>query len=290
MDALSIKNLNKSFKSFALKDININLPKGYILGYVGQNGAGKTTTIKLIMNFLKRDSGSIEVFGKEYKDNETCYKEMIGYIADECYFPEIFTAEDILKINKDFYKTFDQKKFVSMLDEWNIPKNKKIKDFSKGMKVKLCFACVFARETKLLILDEATSGLDPVMRDEILDMIQKYIEDGEKSVIFSSHIESDIEKIADYVYFIDDGKIILNDTKDDILENHMIIKGGKDEISSDIKKRVVGYEVNNVCFRALIRTDDKKYFSDNFLYEKPNIEDIVVLYIKGLKNKKKEGA
>ncbi|WP_244834722.1 ABC transporter ATP-binding protein [Clostridium sp. BJN0001] len=282
MNALDIKNLNKKFKNFSLKDIEIELPKGYILGYVGQNGSGKTTTIKLIMNFLKMDSGIIKVFGKEYSENESEYKNMIGYIADECYFPENLTTKDILKINKGFYKEFDEKKYNSMLSKWKIPKDKKIKDFSKGMKVKLSFASVFSRKTKLLILDEATSGLDPVVRDEILKMIQDYIEDGEKSVIFSSHIESDIEKIADYIYFIDDGKIILNGVKDDILENHMIIKGGSSEMTSEIKEKVIGYEINDVCFRALIKTDDKKYFSNNFLYEKPNVEDIVVLYIKGL--------
>ncbi|WP_243156271.1 ABC transporter ATP-binding protein [Clostridium sp. C2-6-12] len=199
MNALEIKNLSKKLKGFSLKNINLELPKGYILGYIGQNGAGKTTTIKLIMNQLKPDSGEIRVFGKEYEDDEAGYKDMIGFIGDECYFPICFTLKDIVNMLKDFYSSFDEIKFREYAERWDLPYKKKIKDFSKGMKAKLAFASVLSRDTKLLLLDEPTSGLDPVVRSEVLELLQEYISDGERSVIFSTHIMSDLEKITDYL-------------------------------------------------------------------------------------------
>ncbi|AOR24634.1 ABC transporter ATP-binding protein [Clostridium taeniosporum] len=284
MNALEIKNLNKKFKDFSLKDINLILPKGYILGYVGQNGAGKTTTIKLIMQQLRADSGEISVFGKKYKGNEIIFKDMIGFIGDECYFPSCFKMKDVINTLKDFYSSFNIDKFNHYIDSWELPKDKKIKDFSKGMKIKLTFASIFARKTRLLILDEPTSGLDPVIRSEILDLLQEYIEDGEKSVLFSTHIISDLEKIADYIFFINKGKMMFNDTKDSILEKYLIVKGGKEDLTSNIKEKLVGYKESNVGFKGLIYAEDRKYLNDELLIEKPSIEEIIIFYI----NKGKE--
>ena len=283
MYALEIKKLNKKFSNFSLQDINLKLPKGYILGYIGQNGAGKTTTIKLIMEQLKRDSGEITVFEKKYSDDNISFKEIIGFIADECYFPESFKAKDIINTFKGFYKTFDEVKFKRYMERWNLPYDKKIKDFSKGMKMRLMFASVLSRETKLLILDEPTSGLDPVIRDEILELLQEYISDGEKSVLFSTHIMSDLEKIADYLYFIDNGKIIFNDIKDNILENYLLVKGGVEDLTLDIKEKLVGYKKSSIRFEGLIYSKDKKYIGNDLLYEKPSIDDIVVFHINGVK-------
>jgi ABC-2 type transport system ATP-binding protein len=283
MNALEITNLNKDLGSFKLQNINLDLPKGYILGYIGQNGAGKTTTIKLIMEHLKKDSGRITVFGKEFKDNEFEFRDIIGFIADENYFPASFKANDIIATLKDFYPSFDEEKFKAYMLRWELPLDKKIKDFSKGMQMKLMFASVLARKTKLLILDEPTSGLDPVIRDELLEILQEYIQDGEKSVLFSTHIMSDLEKIADYLYFINKGKCIFNDTKDNVMENYLIVKGGNEDLTPEIKAKLIGFKKSPIGFEGLIFLKNKNYMSSKMLLEKPCIDDIVVFHILGSK-------
>ena len=283
MNALEIRNLNKDLKGFSLKNIDLELPKGYILGYIGQNGAGKTTTIKLIMNQLKRDSGEIKVFGKEYEDDEVGYKDMIGFIGDECYFPTCFTLKDVINTLKDFYTSFDETKFKEYAEKWNLPHKKKIKEFSKGMKAKLAFASVLSRETKLLLLDEPTSGLDPVVRSEVLEILQDYIADGEKSVIFSTHITSDLEKITDYLYFINKGKKVFYDTTENILENHLIVKGGAEDLNEEVKDKLIGYKATHIGFEGLIYSKDREYLDENLLFEKPSMDNIVVFYINGVR-------
>lgn len=283
MNALEIKNLNKSFEGFYIKNINLELPKGYIVGYIGQNGAGKTTTIKLIMNQIKKDSGEIKIFGKEYDEDEAGYKDMIGFIGDECYFPTCFTLKDVIKTLKDFYSSFDETKFKKYTEEWQLPYKKKIKEFSKGMKVKLAFASVLSRDTKLLLLDEPTSGLDPVIRSEILEILQDYIADGERSVLFSTHITSDLEKITDYLFFINRGEKVFNDTTEKVLEDHLLVKGGIDDLTEEIKEKLIGYKSSNYGFEGLINSKDKQYINENLLLEKPSMDEIIVFYISGMR-------
>ena len=283
MNALEIKKLNKIFNGFSLKNINLELPKGYILGYIGQNGSGKTTTIKLIMNQLKKDSGEIKIFGKEYEDDEVKYKDMIGFIGDECYFPTCFTLKDVINTLKDFYDSFDEVKFREYAEKWELPYKKKIKEFSKGMKVKLSFASVLSRDTKLLLLDEPTSGLDPVVRSEVLEILQEYISDGERSVIFSTHIMSDLEKITDYLYFINEGEKVFYDTTENVLENHLVVKGGIEDLKTEVKEKLIGYKSSNIGFEGLIYSEDKEYLAENLLFEKPSMDDIVVFYINGVR-------
>lgn len=283
MYALEIKDLNKNFGTFNLENINLELPQGYILGYVGQNGAGKTTTIKLILEHLKSDSGEISVFGKRFSDDEVGFKDTIGYIADECYFPGCFTIKDVKNSLMSFYQSFDEQKFTSYMKKWGLIGKKKIKDFSKGMKIKLMFASVLSRETKLLLLDEPTSGLDPVVRSEILELLQDYISDGKRSVLFSTHIMSDLEKIADYLYFIDEGKIIFHDTKDKVLDDFLLIKGGNFDLTTEVKEKLIGYKKSNIGFEGLIHVEDSKFLEEDLLVEKPSIEDIVVFHINGLR-------
>lgn len=283
MYALEIKELNKSLGTFSLKNINLKLPEGYILGYVGQNGAGKTTTIKLIMDQLKPDRGEITVFDEKYRGNEIIYKNNIGYIADECYIPGCFTLKDVIANFKNFYPSFDEIKFNSYVKRWDLPQKKKVKDYSKGMKMKLMIASALSRETKLLILDEPTSGLDPVIRSEILEELQEYISDGKKSVLFSTHIMSDLEKIADYLCFINKGEVIFNDTKDNILEKYLLVKGGVKDLTEEIKEKLIGYKKSSVGFEGLIDSIDNKYIGDNLLVEKPSVDDIVIFHISGLR-------
>lgn len=286
-DILKVENLNKQYAGFALRDISFSLPKGYIMGYIGQNGAGKTTTLNLITGMCKGDSGRIMVNGITYKEDPIMYKESVGYIGDESYFPANMKIKEIRDILKSFYSDFRLEEFNQKVKKWNLPENKKIADFSRGMKVKLMFAAVFARDTKLLILDEATNGLDTVMRADILKLLQEYIADGERSVLFSTHILSDLEQIADYIFFINDGRQILYDMKDEILENFLLVKGDYDDIDQNLQKDLIGVEKNQFGFEAILSADKAGLLSQKFVLEKPDIDQIVIHYIRDIQQKEK---
>ena len=281
MYAIEIEGLSKKFDNFTLDNINIRLPKGYIMGYVGQNGAGKTTTIKLITEQFKHNIGKIKVLGKEYKENPSEYKQSIGFVSDDFYFPNDFTINIIEKVLIDFYPSFNVDKFSQFIEKWQLPRDKKVMEFSKGMKIRLMFSSVLSRDTKVLILDEATSGLDPVVRQEILEILQDYIKDGEKSVLFSTHIMDDLEKIADFVCFIDKGKIILNAMKDEILESFTIIKGEEKDLSKSLSEKVIGMTSTSVGFEALISSEDLNLTNSNLIIERPTIDKIVIFHIQG---------
>ena len=283
MNILEVRGMNKEFKEFKLKDISFNLEPGYIMGYVGQNGAGKTTTINLINHLKTQDSGEVKVNGISYEDNPVLYKEYIGYIGDESYFPEQFTVKNVRSTLKDFYKTFDERVFDDYVDKWKLTGNKKIGELSRGMKVKLMFAGVLSRDTKILILDEATNGLDPVMRSEVLEILQDYISDGKRSVLFSTHILNDLEQIADYIFFIDNGEKVMFDAKDELLEKFLLVKGGREDITKELDDKLIGKSETSIGFQGLIKSDDAVFANKNLLLEKPSIDEIVVRYIKNMK-------
>lgn len=280
MNILEVRNLNKTYKDFQLKDVNLTIPKGYIMGFVGQNGAGKTSTINLINHICKCDSGSIKIDGISYADDPVRYKESIAYVGDECYFTKGLKVKNVKQTLKEFYPTFDSEKFDSLIEKYNLPINKNIINFSRGMKVKLMFATVFSRDAKLLILDEATNGLDPVVREELMGELQKYIENGERSILFSTHVLSDLEEIADYITFIDNGRIILQKPKDEMLEEYMIIKGDYSNLTEQQKKYLIGVENKNYGFEALIESNNAQNFDGQFVFEKPNVSQIMLHTIK----------
>ena len=223
-----VQNLCKQFEDFSLDNVSFKVPKGRIVGFIGENGAGKSTTINLILNELSKDSGQIQVFGIDH--TIPTVKENIGVVFDECNFHDVFTAADIEKILKGIYKTWDSNLFSQYLKKFKIPTKKTIGTFSKGTKMKLSIICAMAHRPKLLILDEATTGLDPVVRDEVLDLFWEFIQDEECSIFFSSHITSDIQKIADYVILIHQGKIIFEEQKDNLVYNYGVVKCGKGKI------------------------------------------------------------
>ncbi len=281
--SLAIEGLTKKIGDFTLQNISFELPKGYILGYVGQNGAGKTTTIKLIMSMLKPDMGRITVNGREFLDNEFEYKNSIGYISEKCFFPEEFTLKDIEDTLISFYPSFNQSKYKKLSEQWELPYRKKIKEFSRGMQVRTMFAAVLARDTKLLLLDEATSGLDPVVRSDILELIQDYIADGERSVLFSTHIMSDLEQVADYIYFLDKGKMVINATKDELTEQYVLVKGGMEDLHNELEKKLIGTKKTRVGFEGLLSVEYMDYIGRHHVIEKPTIEQIIVLHIKEIR-------
>lgn len=274
---LKIKDLNKEFKNFKLKNISFNLEPGYIMGFIGPNGAGKTTTIKLIMNLIKRDSGSIEIFGLDNKAFERKIKERIGFVYDESHFYEDLTIKQMKNIVAPFYKEWNEKIFKEYIDRFSLDLNSKIKTLSKGMKMKFSLSLALSHNADLIIMDEPTSGLDPVFRREMLDILYDVIQDENKSIFFSTHITTDLEKIADYITFINDGEIVFSSPKDEVLEKYKVIKGGREILTSETRSEFIGIRETNVGFEALTDNEGKikKLFKDKVLIEKPSLEDIM---------------
>jgi ABC-2 type transport system ATP-binding protein len=285
MNILEIENLSKHYKGFSLKNIQLIIPAGYIFGFVGQNGAGKTSTINMINHICKYQQGTIKVNGITYDEDPVKYKESIAYVGDESYFTKGLKIKTVKKTLKDFYKTFDEDKFDSLIQRYGLPTNKKIDDFSRGMKVKLMFACVFSRDSKLMILDEATNGLDPVVRDELLSDLQAYIEDGQRSILFSTHVLSDLEEIADYIAFIDNGEILLDKSKDEMLEDYLVVKGDVSELTREQKQYIIGLEEKTYGFEGIIKSEDVEKLGGKFTYDKPEIAQIMLHSIKDRRNR-----
>lgn len=281
---LEIKKLNKTYNRFKLKNINFELPKGMIMGLIGENGAGKTTTIKSILNIIKIDSGEIKIFDKDSRRYEKEIKEDIGVVLDDSFLSEYLAPVDIDKIMKKIYKNWDKELYFKYLKDFKLPENKISKEFSSGMKMKLKIAVALSHHPKLLILDEPTSGLDPVARNEILDIFQDFIQDEEKSILVSTHITSDLEHIADYITFINEGEILFTKTRDELLENYGIVKCSGEEFSKIDKKDYLKYKKNRYEYDVLVENKfefKKKY--ETSIIDKSTIEDIMVIYIKGEK-------
>ncbi|AKA72375.1 ABC transporter ATP-binding protein [Clostridium scatologenes] len=281
---LEIKNLRKEYKGFTLENISFNLEKGFIMGFIGPNGAGKSTTIKLIMNLIKRNSGEIKIFGLDNIKYEKDIKQRIGFVYDENYFYEELNLTEMKNIIAPFYKNWDNKTFDRYISDFNLPIKKKIKELSKGMKMKYSLAIALSHGAEFIIMDEPTSGLDPIFRSEMLDILYSIIQDENKGILFSTHITTDLEKVADYITFLNNGKIIFSDTKDNILENYSIIKGDKSLLDSDTKKEFIGIRENSFGFEALTNKTEniKKLFENNALIEKATLEDIMVYTVKGV--------
>ena len=282
---IEIKSLKKKYDDkFELGEIDITIPKGVIVGLIGENGAGKTTLIKLMLNIIKSDNGEIKIFGKDNKRKEKEIKEDIGVVLDNMFFPELLNAKDINNSMKDIYKNWDSKLYFSYLKEFDLPDNKSLKSMSKGMRKKLEIATALAHKPKLLILDEPTSGLDPVIRNEVLDIFQKFIEDEEHGVLLSTHITSDLEHIADEIIFIDKGKKVLQKSRDEIIDNYGILKCDIDYFSNIDKKDIITYKKTKYAYEILV--DDKEKTSKKYpscVIDKITLEDLMVLVIKGEK-------
>ena len=282
---IDIKNLKKKYDDkFELGKIDISIPKGVIVGLIGENGAGKTTLIKSMLNIIKIDSGEIKIFGKDYKKEEKEIKEDIGVVLDNMFFPELLNAKDINNAMKDVYKNWDSELYFSYLKEFDLPDNKPLKSMSKGMRKKLEIVAAISHKPKLLILDEPTSGLDPVVRSEVLEIFQKFIEDEEHSILLSTHITSDLEHIADEIIFIDKGKKVLQKSRDEIIDNYGILKCDIDYFSNIDKKDIIAYKKTKYAYEILVNDKEqasKKYH--NCVIDKITLEDLMLLVIKGEK-------
>lgn len=279
-NAIEINGLTKKYDGFTLDNVSFNVPKGSIMGFIGQNGAGKTTTIRSLLNIIKTDGGEIRLLGLDHVKDEYAVKERIAVVFDELPFHDSFTGEALSRMFTGLYGAWDREKFFGLCDRFGLPVKKKLSKFSKGMKMKMQIAAALSHNAELLIMDEATTGLDPVVRNEILDIFREYLMDGDRSILMSSHITSDLEKIADSVTFIDRGKILLTGYKDDVLDTHAMIKCTKAEYADIAPGDYVSARVND--YGAELLTSDraaaeKKY--SGAAIEKTTLEEIMLFYV-----------
>lgn len=280
--AIEVRNLTKEYENFKLENVSFNVGKGTIMGFIGENGAGKSTTIKAILNLIKKDNGLITVLGKEINRNEKGIKNELGIVLNDGNFNEKLNVKAINKIMKNIYKRWDDDVFYKYIEKFNIDTSKKIEEFSKGMKMKLSIAIALSHKAKILILDEATSGLDPVARDEVLDILMEFIQNEENSILMSSHITSDLEKIADYITFIHNGKIIFSENKDKLIYDMGVVKCTENQFKTiEVQDRMF-YKKGIFNYEVLIDNRDefsKKYPS--LVINNSNLEEIMLFYIKG---------
>lgn len=280
---IEIEKLVKNYDSkFELNIEKLEIESGMIIGLIGENGAGKTTFLKSLLNMIPVNHGNIKIFGKDIKLEENFIKEEIGLVLDNMFFPEILTPKDIDLVMKDIYKNWDSNIYDQYLSNFQLPKSKMIKNFSKGMRKKLEIATALSHHPKLLILDEATSGLDPVVRGEVLDIFLDFIQDEDHTILFSTHITSDLEHIADYIVFLDKGKILLNENRDEVMDGYGILKCDKNSFPEIAKEDIICYRKNSYDYEILIKDRDKmKKKYKKFVVDKVTIEKMMVLMIKG---------
>ena len=255
MNALEINELCKSYDSFSLDHVNLTLPSGCIMGLIGENGAGKSTTIKLILDMIKRDSGSVTILGRDNGDNITLTKEDLGVVLDEVGISGSLTGKNIDRIMKNTYKNWDSGVFRDYLKRFSLPEDKKFKDFSRGMKMKMGLAIALSHNPKLLILDEATSGLDPVVRDEVIDIFCDFTRNENHAILISSHIVSDLEKICDYIAFLHKGHILLCQERDRLYEQYVIIRCDEKALADIPSSAVIGKKSSGYGVEAIVDRD-----------------------------------
>lgn len=278
MNAVEMRHVEKNYGQFQIRDLNLCLPSGYIMGLIGENGAGKSTTIKMILNLIRMDQGEIRVFGEKNEDSPADSKEEIGIVLDESQFPEGVTVEQVNKIMKSIYKKWDEEEFYRLTDYFSLPRKKKrFKEFSRGMQRKLSIAVAMAHNAKLLILDEPTSGLDPVVRDEILDLFNDFTRDENHSILISSHIVGDLEKLCDYVAFIQKGRLIICEEKDQLLESYGILKCSEEELAELDEQAVAGVRDYGYGVEALV---EKCRLPEGYQTEATSLEDIIIFLSK----------
>jgi len=282
MLALEVKNLNKSYEKFHLKDVSFELEQGYIMGFIGSNGAGKTTTLKSILNMIQTESGSISVLGQNFTEHEIALKQDIGYAFGGVDFYTKKKVKQVTNAIKRFYKNWNQETYDTYLKRFNLDPDKKIAELSEGMKIKYNLTIALSHQAKLFILDEPTSGLDPVARDNLLELFQELVEDGERSILFSTHITTDLEKCADFITYINGGKIIASGNKDDFMNKYRLLSGTKEQLAL-VKDKMLAHKINSFGFTGLIETELVPK-TEGLIIEKPSLEDIMIYHAKKEEN------
>lgn len=278
-DSIVIENLTRKFPGFVLDNVSFTVPRGSIVGFVGKNGAGKTTTLKLILNLMRRDSGSIRVFGLDNRKDERKIKADVGVVFEDVRFHDILSPKELEPVLGGLYANWDKELFEQYLKRFSLPESRKIKDYSKGMRMKLSIAAALAHRPKLLLLDEATSGLDPIVRSEILDIFLDFIQDEEHSILFSSHITSDLEKVADYITFLHEGKVVFSKSKDELLYDYGVLKCGAAEARQVSPEDIIRRRDGAFGCEMLVKGRERiaaKY--RDMVLDHTTIEDIMLFY------------
>lgn len=284
-NTLEITNLSKKYGDFQLDKVSFSLPTGYVMGLIGPNGAGKTTIIKTIMNLVMKQSGQIKLFGKDHKEHEIEAKKRIGFVYDTPNYYEHLSLKRLKNVIAPFYEKWDEAVFNDLVGRFDLPLNKPLKNFSKGMSMKSSIAIALSHHADFIIMDEPTSGLDPVVRREMLDFLRELMQDENKSILFSSHITTDIEQVADYITYVHHGKIVFSKTKDEVYEQYAMVKGGNDLINDETKKNFVAIRTGAFGFEGLTSdvNNTKKIFQDKAIYDRASLEDI--MFFNNLKSK-----
>lgn len=281
-NVIELKNVTKHFKGFSVKNINLQVKQGFVTGFIGANGAGKSTTIKMMMNLLKADAGEVKVFGLDYKTHEKAIKERIGFVYDGNVFFEGLNLKDIKRIVAPAYKNWDDTLFYQYVEQFELPMNKAVKTFSKGMQMKASLAIALSHHAELILMDEPTAGLDPIFRRELLNLLQELMIDGNRTIFFSTHITTDLNRIADYIAFIQKGQLVFNKSIHDVTENYAIVKGRVDLLDRDTEQAFVHIHRASTGFEAL--TDNisavKNIFGESVIIDPASLEDIMY-YMKG---------
>ena len=278
--AFMVSGLTKTYKDFTLDQVSFTVPSGSIVGLIGENGAGKSTTIHTALGLIQKDAGTVSFLGREDLDNDT--KEQVGVVFDGSNYPEVLSPKKLGRIMKNSYHSWDDQAYWDLLRQFSLPPDKQIKQFSKGMKMKLAISVAFAHHSKLLILDEATSGLDPVIRDDILDMLLDFVQDEEHAILLSSHITSDLEKVADYIVFIHQGKVVFSKPKDELLEQYGIIKCGAAQFDALDKSDIIAYRKMDYEWQVLTahRSQTQQKYPKAMIVP-ATLDEIMLLYVKG---------
>jgi ABC-2 type transport system ATP-binding protein len=277
MEILKVEKLNKRYPKFHLKDVSFIMEKGYIMGFIGVNGAGKTTTLKSMLNMVHSDSGKVTIMGKDYSENEIDLKKEIGYMFGGVDFYPKKKVHMVTKVLKRFYPEWDDEIYKRYCRKFRLDQDKKIDELSEGMKVKYSLALALSHNAKLFLLDEPTSGLDPAARDNLLELFQELVEDGEKSILFSTHITSDLEKCADFITYIDEGEIINSCTKDEFIGSYKIVKGKQGQLTGLVENAMISVKKGSFGFSGLMKNENLPSL-EGLTVEAPNLEDIMIYH------------
>lgn len=282
-NAIAITGLTKQYNGFTLKDVSLFIPKGCIMGFVGQNGAGKTTTIRSMLNMIPIDTGTISILGYDYRKEEKELKEYIGVVFDEMGFHKQFSPAQLNKIFRHIYKNWDEEVFFSYLQRFALPPKRKCGKFSRGMQMKLQIAVALSHHAKLLIMDEPTSGLDPIVRNEMLDVFLEFVQEEDHTIFLSSHITSDLDRIADYITFINNGQVLFSDEQSTIKEQHKMIRCTKEDCLTIPSDMIVGTRFSSFGAEVLVKNPEQVMSAcPSLLMEDATLDEIMIYYVSGM--------
>jgi ABC-2 type transport system ATP-binding protein len=281
MPILKVQGLCKRYERFFLDHVSFTLDEGYIMGFIGSNGAGKTTTLKGIMNIIHTGGGTVEIFGEKRNGNEEKLKQDIAFMTGETGYFLKKKVKSISEVVRRFYSRWDDEAYESYLKRFDIDPEKKVEELSRGMRIKYALTLALSHRSRLMILDEPTTGLDPVARDDLLELFQELVEQGDRSILFSTHITSDLEKCADFITYIHNGKILESSSRDDLLDSYRIVSGNEEDLEA-VRNRLIAHKKNSFGFSGLIKTEDMQE-ARNLESAKPTLDDIMIYYSKAEK-------